>query len=254
MFENMEKLEVLNAMYGVSSLKKQFTDRPHHALIFKIDGESEYTFNSKKITLSEGNVLFIPKEEDYTVAQISSGESRYALINFMSSLPNASPHLFNCNGFDEFKYIIDRLIRVSLFDSLSNRFESISLFYKIISILHQNDRKMYCDSGKIKLISPATDYLENNIFSPTLKVGELHTMCNISDAYFRKIFISVYGVAPKKYVLNKRLIQAKNILDSGEYTYIYEVASSVGFDDALYFSKIFKSEYGYFPSNSKGQY
>ena len=42
MFKNMENLEIVNVMYGISSLNKQFTNRPYHALIFKIDGESEY--------------------------------------------------------------------------------------------------------------------------------------------------------------------------------------------------------------------
>ncbi len=248
MFENMEKLEIVNVMYGVSSLNKQFTNRPYHALIFKIDGESTYTFHSEKITLSEGNVLFIPKGENYSVTQMSLGESHYALINFTALLPDASPCLYNCNTFDDFKHNIDRLIRVSLFDSISGEFEMMSLFYKIVSVLHQNNRKNYCDSNKINLIKPATDYLENNIFNPDMKVGKLHTMLNISDTYFRRIFISLYGVSPKKYVQNKRLIQAKNILDSGEYSHIYEVANSVGFDDALYFSKLFKNTYGYFPS------
>jgi AraC-like DNA-binding protein len=248
MFENMEKLEIVNALYGISNLNKQFSNRPYHALIFKIDGESKYTFKTESITLSQGQVLFIPKGESYSVSQISPGESHYALINFTSSLPDASPLLYNCNLFDDFKHYIDRLIRASLFNNLSGRFEMMSLFYKIVSVLYQNNRKNYCDTSKINLIKPATEYLENTIFNSDLKVGNLHMMCNISDTYFRKIFLSIYGVSPKKYVQKKRLAQAKNILDSGEYTHIYEVANSVGFDDALYFSKLFKNTYGYFPS------
>ncbi len=251
MFKNMENLEIVNVMYGISSLNKQFTNRPYHALIFKIDGESEYLFNSKKITMAEGDVLFIPKGESYTVSQISSGESHYALINFTSSLYDARPFLYNCNSFDDFKHNIDRLIGVSLFNNLSGKFEMMSLFYKIVSILYQNDRKEYCDSNKRKIIKPAINHLENTIFNSDLKIGKLHSLCNVSDTYFRKIFISVYGVSPKEYVQNKRLVQAKNILDSGEYTHIYDVANAVGFNDALYFSKSFKNKYGYFPSRSE---
>lgn len=252
MFENMEKLKIVNVSYGISSISKQFTDRPYHALIFKIDGESEYAFHSQRLTISAGQVLFIPKGETYTVQRFSENESHYALINFTASLPDASPHLYDCNSFDEFKCTIDRLVRVSLFDSLAGQFECISLFYKIVSTLQQSNRKNYGDSNKRILIRPAIDYAESNIFRCDLKIGSLHTMCGISDTYFRKIFVSMYGVTPKKYVLNKRLIQAKNILDSGEYNHIYEVAASVGFEDALYFSKLFKSRYGYFPSNSRG--
>lgn len=249
MFENMEKLKIVSALYGKSVIKQHFADRPYHALIFKIDGESVYAFDDKKISLSQGQVLFIRMGASYTVSKTSPEESHYALINFTALLPDCQPRLFPCSDFQEFKHMIDRLIRVLLFNSPSGVMESMSLFYKIAAVLHQYERKNYCNSDKRKLIKPATDYLENNIFDCGLKIGQLHALCNISDTYFRKIFIAVYGISPKKYVLEKRLAQAKNILDCGDYTYVYAVAAAVGFEDPLYFSKVFKNRYGYLPSD-----
>lgn len=249
MFENMEKLKIISALYGKSAIRQHFTDRPYHALIFKIDGESVYAFYDKKISLSQGQVLFIPKGATYTVSRVSPEESHYAVINFTASLPNCQPRLFPSRNFHEFKHMIDRLIRVLLFYNLSGVLEGMSLFYKIAAVLHQYERKNYCNSDKRNLIKPATDYLENNIFDCGLKIGQLHALCNISDTYFRKIFIAVYGISPKKYVLQKRLAQAKNILDCGDYTYVYAVAAAVGFEDPLYFSKVFKNRYGYLPSD-----
>lgn len=249
MFENMEKLKIVSVLYGKSSIKQHFADRSYHALIFKIDGESVYTFHDKKITLSEGQVLFIPMGATYTVSRVSPEESHYAVINFTASLPDCQPRIFPCRDFHEFKHMIDRLIRVLLFYNLSGVLEGMSLFYKIAAVLHQYERKNYCNSDKRNLIKPATDYLENNIFDCGLKIGHLHALCNISDTYFRKIFIAVYGISPKKYVLQKRLAQAKNILDCGDYTYVHAVAAAVGFEDPLYFSKVFKNKYGYPPSD-----
>ena len=249
MFESMEKLKIISALYGKSAIKQQFTDRPYHALIFKIDGESVYTFHDKKIPLSKGQVLFIPMGATYTVGRVSPEESHYAVINFTASLPDCQPRLFPCSDFHMFKHIIDRLIRVLIFGSPSGTMESMSLFYKIATIIYQHERKSYCNLDKRNLIKPAIDYLENNIFDCSLKIGQLHTLCNISDTYFRKIFIAVYGIPPKKYVLEKRLAQAKNILDCGDYSYVYAVAAAVGFEDPLYFSKVFKNRYGYLPSD-----
>ena len=251
MFEYIENLEIINALYGVSVRNKKFTNRPYHALVFKIDGESDYAFPSENITLSAGNVLFIPKGESYTVTQASAEESHYAVINFIASLPAAGPCLYHGHEIGDVRQTVDRIIWVSLFHNLSGKFEMISLFYKMLSVLCQNDRKPYLGSQTRSMIKPATDYLENAIFSTDLKIGDLHTMCNMSDTYFRKIFIAVFGTSPKKYVLNKRLIQARNILESGEYTHVYEVANAVGFRDALYFSKAFKNTYGYFPSKKE---
>lgn len=248
MFENMEKLKIVSALYGKSANMQHFADRSYHALIFKIDGESVYAFHDKKISLSQGQVLFIPMGATYTVSRVSPEESHYAVINFTASLTDCQPRLFPCRDFHEFKHMIDRLIRVLLFYNLSGVLEGMSLFYKIAAVLHQYERKNYCNSDKRDLIKPATDYLENNSFDCSLKIGQLHALCNISDTYFRKIFIAVYGISPKKYVLQKRLAQAKNILDCGDYTYVYAVAAAVGFEDPLYFSKVFKNRYGYLPS------
>lgn len=92
------------------------------------------------------------------------------------------------------------------------------------------------------------EYLKEHIFDCSLKAHELHTYCGVSDTYFRKTFVSQFGTSPQKYIINKRLTQAKNIIDNGEYDSISEVALSVGYEDALYFSKVFRNKYGTAPS------
>ena len=42
--------------------------------------------------------------------------------------------------------------------------------------------------------------------------------------------------------------QAKNILEAGEYARICDVARSVGFTDSLYFSRVYKEQFGTAPS------
>ena len=55
---------------------------------------------------------------------------------------------------------------------------------------------------------------------------------------------------PKEYVLRERITHAKSILESGDYDSISEIALSVGYNDALYFSKAFKKFYGFSPSKT----
>lgn len=248
MFDSIENLKIFSAFHGTSYIHKQFTLRPYHALIFKIDGESVYRFEEQDIILSAGQVLFIPEGSTYTVSKLSSAESHYALINFRGNMSENKPLIFSCSDFSEFKHSFNRMEKLLLSDDLADTLESMSVFYKILSMLYQHQRRSYCDPNKRMLIRPATEYLENHIFDCQLKVSDLHKMCDISDTYFRRIFIMTYGFSPKKYILKKRLAQAKNILDSGDYAHIYDVAASVGFVDPLYFSKAFKNTYGYFPS------
>ena len=102
-------------------------------------------------------------------------------------------------------------------------------------------------------IRPAIQFLEEHIFDPALRIENLHDLCNMSAVSFRKSFHMEYGTSPKKYVTNLRLTQAKRILESGEYAYIYEIASAVGYDDALYFSKLFSQKFGYSPKRHNSQ-
>lgn len=250
MLENIEKINIISVHYGVSVFNKQFVNLPYNMFVFKIDGKSLYNFSNQQMSLSAGQVLFIPQGTNYYTTQAFPEGGHCVLLHFLADIKNPQPVLYNCNSFHDFKYIIDRLIRLSLFDTPANKLEGLSLFYKILSLLHKTAKKSYYDPDKKSLIEPGVEYLENNIFSTELKVEKLHTLCGISGTYFREIFVSVYGETPKKYILKKRLQQAKAILDSGEYIHIYDVAKSVGFDDALYFSKVFKQEYGFSPSNT----
>lgn len=56
------------------------------------------------------------------------------------------------------------------------------------------------------------------------------------------------GLKPREYIQNKRLARALSIIESGEYEKLSEVAFMCGYDDPLYFSKVFKEKYKVCPS------
>jgi AraC-like DNA-binding protein len=113
----------------------------------------------------------------------------------------------------------------------------------------KTEEREYTTAEQKERIDAAMDFLKLHIFDSDLKISSLHTLCGMSAPTFRRIFISKFGVTPKKYVTNQRLLQAKTILECGEYKSIAEVARLVGYDDPLYFSKHFKEFYGTSPSN-----
>ena len=68
----------------------------------------------------------------------------------------------------------------------------------------------------------------------------------LSKDYVRNLFIKFYGTSPKNYIQNVRMERAKELLLTTE-TSIKVVAGSVGYDDALLFSKMFKKYYNVSP-------
>ena len=68
----------------------------------------------------------------------------------------------------------------------------------------------------------------------------------MSTVYFRRTFVSVYGISPIKYLHNFRMEKAKAILRS-DFETIEQVALSVGYNSIYHFSKMFKVYSGISP-------
>lgn len=69
--------------------------------------------------------------------------------------------------------------------------------------------------------------------------------------YLRKLFKKEVGMSPLEYMTGLRMKSAEKLLTAmwtNEYT-ITEIAQMCGFEDSLYFSRVFKKYYGCSPSN-----
>lgn len=62
---------------------------------------------------------------------------------------------------------------------------------------------------------------------------------NFSPNYLSQLFIKFSGDGFVEYVSAARIAKAKKMLARGE-GHIYEIAQRLGFDNAFYFSKVFK--------------
>ena len=75
-------------------------------------------------------------------------------------------------------------------------------------------------------------------------------MNNISRNYLYTLFKREYGVSPKEYLMTLRIQKAKLLFsDQSQPLSVSEVAYAVGFNDPLYFSRVFRKITGTSPSN-----
>lgn len=62
-----------------------------------------------------------------------------------------------------------------------------------------------------------------------------------------------YGIAPKDYLIGKRIAHAKRLLRETDAS-VMEISVSVGYVDQLYFSRIFKKREGISPLAYRKQF
>lgn len=83
-------------------------------------------------------------------------------------------------------------------------------------------------------------------FSIDLKVANISRECGMSESRFAHLFQQCLGTSPIKYLQARRIEAAQKLLISQTCS-INEVAEKVGFNDPLYFSKVFKKLTGQNP-------
>lgn len=77
-------------------------------------------------------------------------------------------------------------------------------------------------------------------------VRELAQELNMSEAWFRRCFETAAGMPPLKYLTRLRMQKARELLENSFCT-VSEVSYLAGYDDPLYFSRIFKKWVGISP-------
>ncbi len=81
-------------------------------------------------------------------------------------------------------------------------------------------------------------------------IGELAEMCNLSYSHFKSLFVTQFGIPPKKYIINMRMEYALMLLRNHQMT-ISQIAEMCGYENVYYFSNACKNYFGYPPTKMK---
>ena len=89
-------------------------------------------------------------------------------------------------------------------------------------------------------------YIDMHYHKP-IKVKKLADMAFLQPTYFSNTFAKHFGVAPQRYICQVRINKAQHMLEHSTMP-IKEIAGEVGYDDELYFSRLFKNYVGIPPT------
>lgn len=125
-----------------------------------------------------------------------------------------------------------------------------SVMEPIIKIMKQLVEKI--QSQNRKPIREALEYIEKH-YMETIRLEDIADAVNLNPAYFSTIFKKETGENFLDYVHLYRINIAKDMLRNHNRS-IIDIAMSVGYNDAKYFSKVFKKYIGIKPSDYRKIY
>lgn len=161
-------------------------------------------------------------------------------------------HIFDLSG-DEKKQALAFALLKSVFPQTVKTSESLpqhshtyllGLFYQLLSI---NEREMQQNiSVTERYVSTVCSYIHIH-YSEPLTVEWLAAVAGLSPKYLIRLFKKITGGTIIEYITDTRMKNACVLLESTDKT-VGEIAESIGYGDALYFSRVFRLRYGLAPS------
>ena len=164
------------------------------------------------------------------------------------------------SGYNDFKYAQtalkyeakDFLLKPVKIDELNSSLQNI-----LISLDSENkeEASFSIDPHNLKperLSKLLENYLINN-YSSITSINDISDKFGFTNEYLSKIFKKHIGETPLKYITKIRINKAKQLLLNQPELEIKKIGELVGYKDAFYFSRVFKSNVGLYPSDYREQ-
>ena len=140
---------------------------------------------------------------------------------------------------------IGKAPKIMMEDLLSVKFEELLLY---LTKKYGKTFESYLLSLIVKETSPFKRIIESKIHS-NLKLEEIAFLCNMSLSTFKRHFVSEYKESPGKWLKNKRLQKAREILEEG-ISKPSDIYFDFGYNNLSNFSVAFKNKFGFNPSET----
>jgi len=85
-------------------------------------------------------------------------------------------------------------------------------------------------------------YIHNH-FTEDISVAQLAATEHMSERWYRSLFREAFGTSPSSYITDLRMAYARKLLRESNLS-IAQVAQSCGYEDSLYFSRLFRKKTG----------
>ena len=224
-------------------------------LIYCVDGKGYLTLDDSKQPIKAGELFIMQpntphayqanEEQAWTVYWCHfQGEQAQNFFDY-TYIQQSSPIIRNMTDIDflqAFRELIETVrdnAQLSGFIHASNLFRHI--LTKIVLLVKQGDK--YENGLSIPKIQ---QYMRTNI-NKHINLEELAVLCHCSKYHFARQYQLLVGISPLKHFIELKMEHACFLLEQTSLS-MSEIASQLGYDDALYFSRVFRKVLGLSPS------
>ena len=221
------------------------SSRKYDAISFRLSGDAIYRHGEREYIAKKNDLLFIPANYDYSITA-NKDEDVLVVHFYIEDSQFDGISVFTPQNPDAFERVFRDICKVWRTKPTGYRYKMYSLFYKILGQIEIQEEQKNAVL-KPKKLQLALDYLHENFDSPQTTIEAVASHVGASSVYLRRLFKNAFDKNPLQYLNDMRIEHAVSLLRSGYYS-VGEAAALSGFNDAKYFSGVYKRKMGTPPS------
>ncbi|PLW83585.1 AraC family transcriptional regulator [Kineobactrum sediminis] len=229
--------------------------RPRHddnLLLYCVDGHGRLSVGEQRTHITAGDLVLLPQGLAHRYAAAPDQPWSLYWVHFQGI---SSRIFMDYMGYREHKPVVHAGLAPSLvaaFHSLlavNRTGYSSSAFINAANQCRHLFTQFVLEANRQRATHPAgldlaaiQSTMQDSIHT-SLELDELAAIAHLSKYHFSKRYKALTGYSPIKHFLHMKIEYACQLLDSTEMS-IKAIADAVGYDDALYFSRLFRQTVG----------
>lgn len=255
-----------NDIYGISVTKSKNNrhaesenhSHPYYELLYVRSGNFTYFIDDEVIPVEPKTVVLTNKNTIHKAHLYDEGDSTYFIIKFYSTslddvLSETISNLFKYRRFtvEEKDFSLIDLLFSKIYKEYKHNNDNcdIMLKYELGEILITLSRLISKSNATLAndhtptIIEESIKYINSLVGTPEINEVTLTSVAErffMSPTHFSRKFKQETGFGFKEYITSAKILFAKNLMHSTNYS-ITKIALLSGFDDSNYFSTVFKN-------------
>lgn len=232
---------------------KEFPEHQHGywEVILNLEGSGQMYIDTDTWPFEVGDIFVIPP---YTVHRKTSPDGFIDISMFIRDFRPVGGMSIQHFRDDAYGSIQKTMEMAYVFAKSENEYDR-SVLNVTGDLVYQLLAGFYSKNKKRDLrMETILEILDKNVGNTKFDISQAIEETGYCKGYFRKMFKQQYGMSPVKYFNQKRIEKAKSMIQQyADSRSVKDIALACGFEDALYFSRVFKQYTNISPSDYQKQ-
>lgn len=252
--------------YHLYTRAKLPTYRPRGRIDFQMlyvaSGKAHFFFNGKEEIVTAGHMVFYRPKETQKYVYYGTDQTEVYWVHFTGNNVKNIMRKYGISDDTHVLYSGTSLEYTAIFKQMiyelqqcQDHYEDLltMLLHQLFILLHRHMTKDHNLKNEYleKEMELAKQFFNEN-YNKAINIDDYASSRGMSVSWFIRNFKNYTAITPMQYIVSLRITNAQILLETTNY-HVNEIGNIVGYDNALYFSRIFKKQKGMSPSEYRKQ-